>query len=343
MLALVGCAAVAWQSTSSAALAPRHASTASRVAGPPTANLIVGAGLAIGGSTAALVSLNIAQNGPDTALSYQRIMDKENVPLTFEGPPVVTSNSGYLASEIFHPTDTAPDCLEDLLTLRTKADVVRAWRNGAAPALPGQNGIEEVYDAAMIRRGILAPCSALITHRLFGPVLRWRGKAFGADGCGTNRFGGGTPNYFGRTGRDAREIMRVIKAVIRARKASLDPLMQITSPEECEPPPDADARLAALRGPADTEGGGAEEQPEERRRAFAYSIGPSRLDGQPALICEYASEESGDALWGRALGMRDEIREVAPGVLLGLGSMRATGGVRNNAPFVMVRASQDGE
>jgi len=31
------------------------------------------------------------------------------------------------------------------------------------------------------------------------------------------------------------------------------------------------------------------------------------------------------------------VREVAPGVLLGLGSMRATGGVRNAAIFMLVQ------
>ena len=39
-------------------------------------------------------------------------------------------------------------------------------------------------------------------------------------------------------------------------------------------------------------------------------------------------------------GMRDELREVVPGVLVGLGSFRAFGGVRNCAPFVLVRAEE---
>ena len=131
---VVGCAALAWQSTLTPVL-PRHAwsaTTRSRVAAPPTANLIVGAGLAVPISTAALVGLNIAQNGPDQALSYREIMDKQDVPLTFEGPLRVTSNSGLLAAEAFHPTDTAPECLEDVLALRCKSDVVRAWRIGGA-------------------------------------------------------------------------------------------------------------------------------------------------------------------------------------------------------------------
>ena len=42
--------------------------------------------------------------------------------------------------------------------------------------------------------------------------------------------------------------------------------------------------------------------------------------------------------FGRALFMRDELREVAPGVILGLGSMGATGGMWNCTPFVLTPA-----
>eukprot|EP00966_Prymnesium_polylepis_P292821 6763165-Prymnesium_polylepis.2 len=35
--------------------------------------------------------------------------------------------------------------------------------------------------------------------------------------------------------------------------------------------------------------------------------------------------------------MRDEIREVSPGLYFGLGSMAATGGPRNAAPFVLAQ------
>jgi hypothetical protein len=75
--------------------------------------------------------------------------------------------------------------LEDVLTLRTKADLVRAWRNGWTPELPGLNGLE-VYDGAVLRRGVLSPCTSVITHRLFGGA-RWRGKAFDG-GKGVNRL-----------------------------------------------------------------------------------------------------------------------------------------------------------
>lgn len=71
------------------------------------------------------------------------------------------------------------------------------------------------------------------------------------------------------------------------------------------------------------------------RRAFRASVAPSTLDGRPVLSLDYAA--AGEPLWGTVLGMRDELREVAPGVLLGLGGMRASGGVRNAAPFVLVR------
>ena len=74
-----------------------------------------------------------------------------------------------------------------------------------------------------------------------------------------------------------------------------------------------------------------------RRRGFSARADTSALDGRPALVLDYAARDVGDLLWGRVLGMRDELREVAPGLLFGLGSMRATGGVRNAAPFVLVR------
>ena len=50
-------------------------------------------------------------------------------------------------------------------------------------------------------------------------------------------------------------------------------------------------------------------------------------------MLDYSKGDS--LLWGTVLGMRDELREVAPGIWLGLGSMALTGGMRNSAPFVM--------
>ena len=41
-------------------------------------------------------------------------------------------------------------------------------------------------------------------------------------------------------------------------------------------------------------------------RPFAAAVSASRFDGKDALVLEYA--RSGDAIWGDALGMRDEIR-----------------------------------
>jgi len=70
-------------------------------------------------------------------------------------------------------------------------------------------------------------------------------------------------------------------------------------------------------------------------RAFGARIGPSAFDSKPALVLDYSQVGHGDRFWGGVLGMRDEIREIAPGLLLGLGSMLATGGVRNCSPFVL--------
>ena len=74
-----------------------------------------------------------------------------------------------------------------------------------------------------------------------------------------------------------------------------------------------------------------------RLRSFGVLIGDSAVDGRPCLILDYADATSGDLFWGRVLGMRDEIREVNDGLYFGLGSMRATGGPRNAAPFVLAR------
>jgi hypothetical protein len=70
------------------------------------------------------------------------------------------------------------------------------------------------------------------------------------------------------------------------------------------------------------------------RRAFRASISPSALDGRPALVLDYKG--AGEVMWGTVAGMRDELRQVVPGVLIGMGGMGVTGGVRNAAPFILV-------
>lgn len=64
-------------------------------------------------------------------------------------------------------------------------------------------------------------------------------------------------------------------------------------------------------------------------RPFAASISHSNRDGRATLVLEY------HGFWGGIVGMRDELRQLEPGVLLGLGSMRATGGRFNSAPFLL--------
>ena len=147
----------------------------------PVANLGLVLATAALGSTGALVSLNIFQNGPERALDLDTIVGGKEL-------------TGDLFSGPFTPTDTAPTCLNEVLTLRCKSDVVRAWRNGKAPtSVPGgaEGGAVELWDGALLRRGVLSPSSAFISHSLFsGGAGRWRGKAFGVVGAGVNRFGG---------------------------------------------------------------------------------------------------------------------------------------------------------
>ena len=222
-----------------------------------------------------------------------------------------------------------------MLTLRTKADVLRAWRNGVAPQLLGQDG-PEVYDGAVLQRGVLSPCSSFITHKLFAPGRRWRGKVFFEGGHGCNRFGGRAKNRFGITRRDAKTMERQLEQLIVEKKAKYDPLLQELLESRARPDTAPAHEGQASEAPAESE----DAPPELRRRSFEARLENSRLDGRPALVLDYGAkgEGVGDALWGRVLGMRDELREVAPGVLVGLGSMRASGGSRNCAPFVLVKA-----
>ena len=75
-------------------------------------------------------------------------------------------------------------------------------------------------------------------------------------------------------------------------------------------------------------------------RDFSWSISESRRDGEEALVLNYAAAPTPDRLFGTVLRMRDELRELEPGVLLGIGSMMATGGMRNGAPFILRRRSE---
>lgn len=77
-------------------------------------------------------------------------------------------------------------------------------------------------------------------------------------------------------------------------------------------------------------------------RDFSWSISKSRRDGAEALVLNYAAAPTPDRLFGTVLRMRDELRELEPGVLLGIGSMAATGGMLNGAPFILrLRPSSD--
>ena len=85
-----------------------------------------------------------------------------------------------------------PSCAgaADLFALTSKADAVALWR--ASPAPRGRLSGE--WEGTLLKLGVLAPVSALITHVFFGPASRWSGKAFAADGSsGANLFVRGPP------------------------------------------------------------------------------------------------------------------------------------------------------
>jgi hypothetical protein len=66
-------------------------------------------------------------------------------------------------------------------------------------------------------------------------------------------------------------------------------------------------------------------------RDFAVSLRSSMLDRRPCCSLDYGV--AGNSFpW---CGMRDELREVRPGLWLGLGSMIATGGPLNSAAFTL--------
>ena len=93
--------------------------------------------------TAALVAVNIAQNGsPEKA--------------------------GGL--------DTPCTSLEDALALERKSDFVRLFHKGSVPSL-----LSDEYDGRLSSLGVLAPVSGFITNRLFGNGRPWRGKVISGD------------------------------------------------------------------------------------------------------------------------------------------------------------------
>jgi hypothetical protein len=67
-------------------------------------------------------------------------------------------------------------------------------------------------------------------------------------------------------------------------------------------------------------------------REFALSLQSSLLDRRPCCALDYGDKCGNQFPW---CGMRDELREVKPGLLLGLGSMTAFGGPLNSAVFTL--------
>jgi len=77
-------------------------------------------------------------------------------------------------------------------------------------------------------------------------------------------------------------------------------------------------------------GGSTANQPLSRTRRFITGIRPSRFDGRPSFCMDYSPHN-------RFLihSMKDEIRQVGPGLFLGLGTMASGGGALNPAPFAL--------
>lgn len=195
-----------------------------------------------------------------------------------------------------HPITSAVD----VRSIRTKADFVAVWRAAKPPTLA--DVADREFDGELMRLGVLAPISGLITHELFGPGGPWLGKAFGPTAAARGeKSNGATERSIG---------------VNRFAPAS--------------------------RGGGQAQDGGVpgDAQGERRLQFFVAKLDASAFDGSDALVLDYAA--AGTPIWGRPVGMRDELRQVAPGVLLGLGSMWATGGAANCAPFLLVERKAPG-
>ena len=76
-----------------------------------------------------------------------------------------------------------------------------------------------------------------------------------------------------------------------------------------------------------------------RRRCAATRLrSASRRPAAGRLVLDYSDPQRGSTVWGRVVGMRDEVRLVAPGVYVGLGSRSLTAfglGFGNCSAFVL--------
>lgn len=118
-------------------------------AGPPAmlGALAAGASLALPLSTAALVALNIAQNGPARPVSLDSVLSHEVSP-TFDGPTKFAwkGDGGLLTSSAFTPTDTAPECLNDVCCspLSTATSIPEALTLDLCPtSVPGTRSADQ--------------------------------------------------------------------------------------------------------------------------------------------------------------------------------------------------------
>ena len=72
-----------------------------------------------------------------------------------------------------------------------------------------------------------------------------------------------------------------------------------------------------------------------KSQAFKMQIERSVLDKKPALVFDYHESDVRNCFpWST---MRDEVREIRPGILLGIGGMGATLGNLNSAIFTLER------
>ena len=183
------------------------------------------------------------------------------------------------------------------LASMSRAEIVRLWHSLPPPPHGSVGGS---YEGRILRKGPLHPVSRLVTHRLFGGNRGvWLGKEIRENGSTGKNI------LKGRSGR------RLGRALHRCGSNGNNMFV------------DADGSVLNSEGSV------------TRFRDFKVERKLSALDSRPAIILNYdvgGEYSRSSSVWR---GMRDELRMLQPGYLIGLGSMKVFGGMANSCLFTL--------
>mmetsp|Transcript_39173 Transcript_39173/g.76021 ORF Transcript_39173/g.76021 Transcript_39173/m.76021 type:complete len:237 (-) Transcript_39173:144-854(-) len=212
--------------------------------------------------------------------------------------PLLSRRPTLMVSE-FDAAKATPESLEKL----GRSGLVELWHGlPAGSSLPR----EGFYKGTILKAGPLHPASRLITHRVFAPsgCDRWLGKTVEASSLNGQQD---SPIK----GQQQLQQLGYGENTFRVRQAEA----------------------------VERRGG-----EQENARPFGIRQALSRVDGRPCICLDYSNpalaaigqKKKKDNVFPFS-GMRDELREVRPGMYIGLGSMTITGGPYNSALFVLER------